>query len=74
MSVCRYCARRVRWVDTESDRRMALDASPNPAGNVVMSAGRARVLSQADTHTGTRWMPHAATCPDAGSNRRARSR
>lgn len=73
MSACRYCGESIRFVHTETDRRMPLNASPDPNGNVIMREGRAHVLAAGDDTRGQRWMPHAATCPYAGQ-RRGRAR
>lgn len=74
MSACRSCGRPIRWVDTEAGRRMCLDAAPNADGNVVMVGGAAHVLTRAERPTGTRWMPHSATCPERGAVGPRRSR
>jgi hypothetical protein len=54
---------------------MALDPSPNPAGNVVLVAGLAVVLgperaAQVRAKGETLFMPHAATCPALQEQRR----
>lgn len=77
---CRSCAAPIVWAVTTAHRRMPLDPTPDPAGNVVMTAaietdddGRllpvVRVLHDGDTHYGDRYRPHFATCPRAADHR-----
>lgn len=76
-SACRYCGRQIRWVETEAGRRMPINRDPDPAGNVVIIGGRARVLSVPDamarTGTSGRFMPHHATCTGKPRSRRPRN-
>jgi hypothetical protein len=70
---CKYCGAPLRWVETFEGGRMPLDPEPNPGGNVYMLDGRARVLTSADRESAlppTRWMPHAASCPNPKPKRR----
>ncbi len=65
----------IRFVATPAGRRLPVNLDPDPAGNVVMRDGLARVLT-ADQVAGpyrsaTRWMPHQATC--TGRGRRAQT-
>ena len=68
MSNCRACAAPLLWVKTRSGKNMPLDEKPNPAGNVVLDAGRrAMVLTDLDKQmlreNDVLYMPHHATCP-----------
>jgi len=54
---------------------MPLDATPNPDGNVVLEDdGTARVLGPLEVLADARllYMPHHASCPNAGEFRRKR--
>lgn len=55
---------------------MALNIDPDPTGNIAMVQGLARVLTNdaLHNHTGSRWMPHAATCERADAFRKPRKR
>jgi hypothetical protein len=61
---CKFCGGRIRFVTVESGRAMPVNLDPDPAGNVVMEEGIARVLTaeQRRHWTGPRLMPHTATC------------
>lgn len=57
---------------------MPLDATPNPAGNVVIRDGLAVVLTldemANDPSVGQRrFMPHWASCPNAKSHRQVKT-
>lgn len=74
---CSMCSAPMRWVLTEGNRRMPLDAEPNPAGNVLLierdGKVRARVLGGPDLPVRddlTAWMPHFNTCPDSAEFKR----
>ncbi|MEU9777731.1 hypothetical protein [Streptomyces sp. NPDC047968] len=67
---CPSCLAPIRWTVTAAARRMAVNATPDPAGNVaVHTDGTGRVRSRALTrerptleHHEWKAMPHAATC------------
>lgn len=67
---CATCAHPIRWATTAAGRRQALDAAPNPDGNLAAYTDgtgrlRVRVLTgerPALEHAEWRAMPHAATC------------
>lgn len=78
--LCAVCLGRIRWAITAHGRRQAVDAAPDPKGNLgaytdgtgtlkvrVLSGDRARL-------EGAEWqaMPHAASC--TGARRRPSSR
>lgn len=62
----------MRWVRTVKGQPMPLDAEPNPAGNVTLDAHGRAVVHAAGAAPADRpvFMPHHATCPDAGRWRR----
>ena len=63
-ATCRWCGRPMRWLKSTRDRNLCVDPDPDPAGNVAVIDGRARVLKgdALAEWKGQRWMPHAATC------------
>lgn len=69
------CGARIRWARTCTGKSQPLDADPNPSGNVVFTEGYdptgvpiVETLGPLDfADTRERFMPHHATCPDAGS-------
>jgi hypothetical protein len=76
---CRSCQAPIVWATTEDRKSMPVDASTDPAGNVVLArvAGEVRVTvldQDALFGDGVRRKSHFATCPDADSWRSRRSR
>lgn len=74
---CRSCTRPIVWAYTVEHNLMPVDASADPAGNVVLSrrAGTVHVtvLDQASLFDdGVRRTSHFATCPDANGWRKTR--
>lgn len=83
MSNCRSCHARIRWAVTKAGKAMPLDFDVNPEGNVVFT-GRTAKLRQGGTapvvevvgqpmlleDDRPRYMPHHATCPEAGKWKR----
>jgi len=72
---CRSCGADVLWVPTLAGKRMPLNASPDPMGNVVLRklpTGEtfAHVLRKDEATDERRFMPHHATCPSAAQHRR----
>ena len=62
---CRSCPAQVIWVRTAATgKRMPLDATPVPAGNVAIRDGLAVVMSGPVPGGGGR-LSHFATCPQA---------
>ncbi|MFF2774832.1 hypothetical protein ACFVU3_07975 [Streptomyces sp. NPDC058052] len=67
---CPSCGTPIRWAVTAANRRQAVNADPDPAGNVAVYAdgtGRLRVrvlTTERPTLEHAEWqaMPHAATC------------
>ncbi len=67
---CTSCGQRIRWTVTAAGRRQAVNAAPNPLGNLAIyrdSVGtlRSRGLnSERPNVESYEWqgMPHAATC------------
>lgn len=64
MSRCRSCGAEILWAVTTSGKRMPVDATPEPYGNVQLETVdgvlRASVVGHGDgTH-----VAHFATCPD----------
>ncbi len=75
MSVpCSSCQKPIIWIKTPKGKSMPLDATPNPAGNVVIRDGLAVVLKldEFETEKGRRFMAHWATCPNAKSHKKAK--
>jgi hypothetical protein len=74
LNTCRSCSARVIWVEmAATGRRMPLNPTPDPKGNVSIDSqtGKARVVQAgAVGRPGPRYMPHFATCPQAGKHRR----
>jgi hypothetical protein len=72
---CASCHWPVRWVETETGKRMPIDAAPNPLGRLVLvrhetSAGPVgpwyvHVLGRDEFHEGDRYISHFASCPHA---------
>jgi hypothetical protein len=80
---CRSCGADVVWVTTEAGKRMPVDASPHPDGNVLLlppdtrdvsSTPRASVLGPLEVELATAALhrSHFATCPHADAWRRSR--
>jgi hypothetical protein len=67
---CRSCGAPIIWALTENDRRMPVDAEPDPAGNLMLvrrgTATYAKVVQPAKGNH----RPHFATCPQASEWRR----
>ncbi|NUP19040.1 MAG: hypothetical protein HOZ81_23705 [Streptomyces sp.] len=67
---CGTCGERIRWTVTVAGRRQAVNAEPNPAGNIAayvdgVGTLRSRSLSADRPNVETyerRYMPHIATC------------
>ncbi len=80
MSVpCSSCKAPIIWIKTPKGKSMPLDATPNPAGNVVIRDGLAVVLTldelANDPSVGQRrFLPHWASCPSAAQHRKAKAK
>lgn len=67
---CTSCLQAIRWAITVAGRRQAVNAEPNPAGNIAayrdgVGTLRARTLTTDRPNVESyerRYMPHAATC------------
>lgn len=78
--LCDGCYARIRWAITVNGRRQALNADPDPTGNLAAHTDhtgtlKVRVLTaERDRLEGAEWqaMPHVATC--ASPRPRARIR
>jgi hypothetical protein len=70
VQTCRGCFARIRWAITVNGRRQAINADPDPGGNLAVFRDhtdtlKARVLTRERPQLeGAEWraMPHAATC------------
>ncbi|MGP3686500.1 hypothetical protein ACTVZO_17640 [Streptomyces sp. IBSNAI002] len=81
---CTSCGQRIRWTITAAGRRQAVNADPNPLGNLAVYRDgvgtlRSRGLNAERPNVETyEWqsMPHAATCatPRPGRSSRGTSR
>jgi hypothetical protein len=77
---CRSCKAEVIWADTAKGKRMPVDATPNPAGTVVLvdqgvtNPPLAMVIhteqEQASAPPESLHTSHFATCPNADRHRR----
>lgn len=74
MSVCKSCDAEIIWCETNSGKKMPLDATPNPDAKpgFVVIKGVATVASAADVklHRDIH-ASHFATCPQANQWRQA---
>ncbi|MFE0727905.1 hypothetical protein ACFW2X_06575 [Streptomyces antibioticus] len=68
---CRDCHRPVLWTTTEAGKKLAVDPTPNPAGNTAVwrdGTGALRSRRPTPDLPLTGWerlhMPHVATCPN----------
>lgn len=70
---CQACGQPIVWALGRTGRRMPLNATPDPAGNVELHAdGRAVVHKTAPLTGVDLYTSHFATCPNAAEFRRAR--
>lgn len=70
---CRWCSDRALlvWCLTGAEKRIPIEAEPNPAGNVEIRIGSPAAAPLAVVHQGppgmlddwVAYMPHHATCP-----------
>ncbi|WKV74247.1 hypothetical protein AW27_026470 [Streptomyces sp. PCS3-D2] len=84
VTACNRCGQPIRWTITAAGRRQAVNAEPNPLGNLAayrdgVGTLRSRGLTadRPDVETyERRYMPHAATCtaPRPGRSGRATPR
>ena len=69
---CRSCGQKILWAITPANKRMPLDPTPVPDGNIVLVT-RGEFLSPLAV-TGAsgspRYKSHFATCPNAAQHRR----
>lgn len=75
-SQCRWCGRKVFWLNHErTGKRAPIDAYPSPNGNVGINQenGTYRIItaqmSLEDMFSTGRYTNHWATCPEAGEHR-----
>lgn len=73
------CGAVIRWLFTESGRRMPLDVDPHPDGTVVLVEHEGKTLARVLTGAQlpaqeTAWRPHWATCPASDAMRAKRAR
>lgn len=70
------CGARIRWVPTPAGKSMPLDVDPTPDGNVEIVDGLAIVHNEpgGGLVPFEGWMPHFATCPNAGDFYRPKGR
>lgn len=77
MARCTSCQAPIFWaVSASTGKTMPIDAAPTADGNIVIEAGRAKVLGaieRAALPPGTnRYRSHFSTCPHAGQWRSPR--
>lgn len=77
MTTCRSCQAPIRWALTSKGRRIPLDPTPSPAGNLAFDlteeegASFVRVVPVGSRPT--LYTSHFATCPQAAQHRRGRA-
>lgn len=73
MAACKSCEAPMFWVDSPTGKNMPMDEKPDPAGQWVVIAGKARRVTDDDRklHRET-YTCHFATCVDANQHRRSR--
>jgi hypothetical protein len=73
--VCKSCGAAILWALTRKGKRIPLDATPNPKGNLTLTGGSATIAEDADLFTASdavRYVSHFVTCPDAATHRKAK--
>lgn len=69
MAACSSCGRPIFWAETDSGKKIPIDATPLGAGlpgNVVLCDGMAKVVRRGSgTH-----ITHFVTCPNAAEHRK----
>lgn len=74
-STCRSCGAAIRWTQTNSGKRMPVDAAPHPDGNVYVDfdsappAAAVYAPAHVPPHTVPLYRSHFATCPHATMHR-----
>lgn len=73
---CRTCGAAIFWVDTETGKKMPVDAEPVDHGNIIFLEKAAHVLKADETppEGARRYTSHFATCKDAKFHRRVVAR
>jgi hypothetical protein len=75
---CRSCSQLILWVEWASGKKMPIDISPNPNGNIVVTYRKSENKLLAENfdrsrHEGRRrFVSHFTTCPQASQHRRNR--
>lgn len=73
-SRCKSCGAMMRWVTSENDKAVPLDAEPVADGNIVLVDGLAHFLKKGETSSmfgdGKRYKSHFATCEFASQYRK----
>lgn len=69
---CKTCHAQVYWVETETGKRMPVDAKPVEDGNIIFVNKKAHVLRLGETPEPDvkRWVSHFVTCPQRKEHRR----
>ena len=81
MSKCKSCGAEIRWVETEGGKRMPLDMVADADGNMTIDQRRDMEDHATAIDVGVpvglftdmaapRYVPHFATCPQAGDWRK----
>lgn len=74
-ATCRSCQAPIRWVTTTAGRRMPIDPTPSPGGNVVLREDHLAAVLAGDVLDAARaadvptYLSHFATCPHAAKYR-----
>jgi hypothetical protein len=75
-SACRSCGAWIWWLVTAAGKRMPVNPTPDPAGNLAVNGpGDLRVLRAGEEPPESGWSRHTshfATCPNADQHRKAR--
>jgi hypothetical protein len=74
---CSSCAADIVWCITRNDKRMPVDAEPNPKGNIVLTerdsaAPSASYVGSFEQTDAPRYFSHFMTCEFAETHRRKR--
>jgi len=70
---CRSCGAPILWAETPKGKRIPIDPTPVPDGNIFLvtrEGGRPPLAMPAITGNPDRWKSHFATCPNADKHRK----
>jgi hypothetical protein len=82
VTTCRSCDRVIRWCVTKNGKKMPVDVTPSPRGNIVLVPRHRGEPPRADVYkdhtdalgaagdTASTYTSHFVTCPHAATHRR----